>query len=92
MALKKLKGRVERGEVVITPRDKSGKFCIMSLSTYEGMGFVHTQGDKIVNEDELKQVQNNLNNIAHVPQSVQCRCLTWRPQCQPGQVSLCNQS
>ena len=61
-AVNKLKKRVENGEVVIMPTDKSSKHAIMSLATYESMGSVHTANDPSVDEQELSKIQRDLNN------------------------------
>ena len=37
-AIKSLKERVAAGSLVIMPTDKSGKFSVMSMNTYEDMG------------------------------------------------------
>ena len=60
-ATKKLKQRVDRGEAVIMPTDKSGKWSIMSLETYENMGQVHIKNDKIITNDDVKKIQRKMN-------------------------------
>ena len=55
--LKSLKKRVQEGEVVIMPTDKTGKFCIMSRSLYEEAGLVHTSKDVEVQLEEVMRVK-----------------------------------
>ena len=62
LGIKRVKERVEKGEVVVVPTDKSGKFAIMPLDVYEEMGRVHTEGATIINESELSDLQRELNN------------------------------
>ena len=62
LGIKRVRERVEKGEVVVVPTDKSGKFAIMPLEVYEEMGRVYTEGDTIINESELSELQRELNN------------------------------
>ena len=41
--LKSLRKRVKENEIVIIPTDKSGRFAVMSLATYELAGQAHTK-------------------------------------------------
>ena len=58
-AIKKLKARIDSGNLVVVPTDKSGKFAAMSLQTYIDMGEIHTRGDKSISEYELTEIQKN---------------------------------
>lgn len=58
IAIKKLKIRVENGEIVVALTDKSEKYTVMSLETYTAMGEIHTLKDRQINEQELKTIQN----------------------------------
>ena len=57
-----LKQRIERGEVIVVPSDKSGKHCVMTLETYSTMGDVHISRDKVISEGELAEIQKDLND------------------------------
>ena len=59
--LNSLRKRVREGDIVVLPTDKSGRFAIMSFQTYLEAGAVHTDGDREVGEEELKQNQSRLN-------------------------------
>ena len=59
-AIKKLKSRIDSGNMIVVPTDKSGKFAAMSLQTYIDMGEVHTRADKTITESELAELQKNL--------------------------------
>ena len=47
--LKSLKQRIENGEIVVVPMDKTGNFAIMTRETYVLAGMKHTRGDVEVN-------------------------------------------
>ena len=44
--LKSLRLRLNSGELVILPTDKSGKIAVMTIKTYIIVGDVHRKGDK----------------------------------------------
>ena len=60
-AMKGLKKRVEEGEIVILPTDKTGKFSVFSRECYEESGMSHTKGDIVVGWDEVKKAQREIN-------------------------------
>lgn len=62
LGIKNLKERVDKGEVIVVPTDKSGKFSIMPMDVYKSMGLVHIVKDKIISEDRLTELQRELNN------------------------------
>jgi hypothetical protein len=57
--LNSLRKRVREGDSVVLPTDKLGRFAIMSFQTYLEAGAVHTDGDREVGEEELKQNQSH---------------------------------
>ena len=59
--LKSLKKRVNNSEIVIVPTDKSGRFAVMSLTTYELAGQAHTNKDEVVPFSIVKSTQTELN-------------------------------
>ena len=59
--LKKLRKRVENGEIVILPTDKTEKFAVMGRETYEKAGLSHSRGDKEVGWGELSLAQREVN-------------------------------
>ena len=52
-----LKGRIERGEIIVVPTDKSGKTAVMSLETYTSMGDIHIAKDRVIDELEAAKIQ-----------------------------------
>lgn len=62
----RLKGRIERGEVIVVPTDKSGKMAVMSLTTYAAMGDVHIAKDRVIDEIEAAKIQKELNDHAEM--------------------------
>ena len=59
--LKSLMTRVEDGEIVVLPTDKTGKFAVMKREEYEKAGLVHSEGDREVNWEEIKNSQREIN-------------------------------
>ena len=59
--LKEIKKRVDSGNLVILPTDKSGRFALMSMQTYLAAGMVHIKDDQEVGVDEMKANQNKIN-------------------------------
>ena len=59
--LKSLRKRVSNSEIIVVPTDKSGRFAIMSLATYEKAGQAHTSKDEVVEFSEIKSTQVELN-------------------------------
>ena len=59
--LKSLRKRINEGDIVVLPTDKSGKFAIMSMSTYMLAGEVHTSKDTEVCLGEVQSNQRKLN-------------------------------
>ena len=62
----RLKGRIERGEVIVVPTDKSGKLAVMSLSTYADMGDIHIAKYRVIDETEAAKIQRELNQHAEM--------------------------
>ena len=63
-AIKSLKERVANGNIVILPTDKSSKFSVMSMETYQLMGQSHISKDRIIEEGELSTIQKELNDMS----------------------------
>ena len=59
--LKSLRKRVSNSEIVLVPTDKSGRFAVMSLATYELAGQAHTNKDEMVDFSKVKSTQAELN-------------------------------
>ena len=59
--LKSLKKRVNNGEIVVIPTDKSGNLAIMTQSAYLAAGLKHTVADKEVGWPIIKESQKELN-------------------------------
>ena len=59
--LKSLQKRVKDGEILIVPTDKSGRFAIMSVATYELAGSAHTKKDEEVTPEIVRSTQAELN-------------------------------
>ena len=59
--LKSLRDRTKNGEIMVVPTDKSGRFAIMSWSTYMKAGEVHLEGDEEIGLDDLRTTQRQLN-------------------------------
>ena len=68
--LRSLRKRVKDGEIVVLPTDKSGKFAVMSRSTYEKAGLSHIGGDEEVEHSELWEAQKQLNG--HLAMLIKC--------------------
>ena len=62
MGLKSLKKRVQNEEIVITETDKSKRFCILKKSQYVQSGSKHTQKDVKVSHEQVKTMQNLVND------------------------------
>ena len=59
--LKSLRKRNSEGEIVILPTDKSGRFAVMSFTTYVKAGMTHVNGDEEISLDGLKKNQKKIN-------------------------------
>ena len=59
--LKSLRKRVGDSELVVIPTDKSGRFAVMSLATYELAGEAHTKKDEVMTLSKVKSTQTELN-------------------------------
>ena len=60
--LKSLKNRIKQGEVVVTMTDKSGRMAVVTRDQYFKSGEAHTKKDKQLAWNEVKYIQNQLNN------------------------------
>ena len=52
--LKSLQKRVSQNELLVVPTDKSGRFAVMSVATYELAGSVHTKNDEEISDSIVK--------------------------------------
>ena len=59
--IRKLKKRMEEGEIIIAKTDKSGRLCVMPTETYIEAGSAHTAKDRVVDEEFIKKTQRTLN-------------------------------
>ena len=59
--MRSLKKRVKEGELVIMQTDKSSRFAVMKLETYEEAGMVHVRKDKEIDINYVKDNQRVLN-------------------------------
>ena len=53
--LKSLRKRINEGELLVVPTDKSGTFAAMSRTAYWEAGMVHTKNDKEVSWRDLEE-------------------------------------
>ena len=60
-AMKQLKKRVSDKSVFIFTTDKSGRFSVDTPENYEKAVSEHTKNDIEVNQEEVKQIENKLN-------------------------------
>ena len=60
-AIKEVKERVQKQEIVVFTTDKSGRFAVDTPKNYEEAVMVHTRNDKKIEEDKIKQVENKMN-------------------------------
>ena len=61
VGLSSIRKRIKEGEIVVLPTDKTGRFAVVTRSTYENVGEVHTAGDEEVGLGELRSNQRVLN-------------------------------
>ena len=59
--MKSLQKRVSKGEILVVPTDKSGRFAVMSVPTYELAGSAHTKKDEEVSPSVVRSTQTELN-------------------------------
>ena len=59
--LKSLKKRIKEGDILILQADKTGKFTAVDKSTYLKMGETHVKGDKVIDHDQITQIQREAN-------------------------------
>ena len=60
-AMNQLKKRVKDKSVVIFTTDKSGRFSVDTPENYEKAVSEHTKNDVEINQEEVKQIENKLN-------------------------------
>ena len=58
--LRKLKKRVDAGEIVIVQSDKSNRLCVMSVEAYRMMGTPHIQNDPEASWEEVSEAQQEI--------------------------------
>ena len=59
--LKILRKRMENGELVVLPTDKTANFAVMDRLSYEEAGLSHIGEDKEIGWEELRTSQRELN-------------------------------
>ena len=62
IGLKTLNDRIDSGEIMITPTDKSGRFAVLTKEQYIKSGEKHTSKDQKINWRDLKYMKNQVNN------------------------------
>ena len=60
--LQSLKKRIRDGSIIICETDKSKRFATLSPSQYIQAGNVHTMKDIEICPDQIKRLQNNVND------------------------------
>ena len=60
--LKMLNDRIDSGEIMITPTDKSGRFAVLTTAQYLESGKAHTSKDQKIGWKELNYMKNQVNN------------------------------
>ena len=60
--MKSLQKRVQNNEIIITETDKSKKFCVLTNEQYYAAGLKHTKNDEKVSCEQVKSVQNYVND------------------------------
>ena len=68
--LKKLRKRIEEGELIVCQTDKSGRLCVMPMGMYVEAGNGHTAGDLEVDGEFVKKTQRKLNG--HISMWIKC--------------------
>ena len=63
-ALKKLKKRCKKEGIIIARTDKSGRFCVMKKERYIRAGAKHTEKDRMIDMQEVRERQKVLNGHA----------------------------
>ena len=59
--LKSLTQRVKNKEITIATSDKSNRFVVLKNGQYLESGLKHTEGDRVITQDDVKRIQNILN-------------------------------
>ena len=71
--LKSLRKRVLSGELIIGETDKSKRFCVLKRQQYIDAGQKHVKNDLLVTPDDIKSVQNVINDHCNWLKSIfQC--------------------
>ena len=60
-AIKDLKSKIIDKQIVISTTDKSGRFTLDTQNNYEEAVMLHTQKDKEIEKDRVKQIENRMN-------------------------------
>ena len=68
--LKKLRKRIEEGELIVCQTDKSGRLCVMPMGMYVEAGDSHTASDLEVDGEFVKKTHRKLNG--HVSMWIKC--------------------
>ena len=68
--LKSLKKRVEQGNIVVVETDKSKKFALLTREQYIESGLQHTNNDLEIQPENVKRVQNVVNDHVHWLQQI----------------------
>ena len=68
--LKKLRKRIEEGELVVCQTDKSGRLSVMPMEMYVECGGGHTAGDMEIDQKFVHNTQKKLNG--HVSMWIKC--------------------
>ena len=58
--LRKILKRIERGEIVVIQKDKSGKLAVISRDMYSRMGEDHIMKDPVVDWEDIRQSQRTI--------------------------------
>ena len=63
--LKSIKKRINNGELMVTPTDKSGRFAVLSTEQYLASGRQHTSKDEKLCWRDVKYLRNQVNSHMH---------------------------
>ena len=64
--LKSLQTRIKKGELIVIKTDKSSKFAVTNQENYIKMGQDHVANDKIINRQELIELEETLNGHSRI--------------------------
>ena len=85
-----LRKRIKEGEIVVLQTDKSGRFAVMKLETYEQAGMKHVALDKEVDLETIKENQRKLNGHCSMWMKIFRMGKDWRHEDRHREVKINN--